>query len=593
MIRSRWLSAITAFCLLFGIPLMGTSCTPEDLAGSIEQFVSPTTQIIEVSDASDEPTESDTAVTLPGEDTVAPDCAHEFDEWVTAREPKCEEDGLRYRVCELCNGRQEETVDATGHTETDTPAIPSTCTMQGSEGGTHCAVCKAVLSEPTPTPVKEHSFHESGICTACGAMRDQLDGLGYLDLYNQTYGYEYLGTMENGAARQQFYRMMDEQIRAFHTDPSMDAVAEDEQYPPLICTLNFQELGLSKEDAQQIWKTYRDDNPLYYWLSNLVACTSKMLYLYADSDYAIGTERIETNGQLYQNITVYLSKLPANATDYQIALLIHDAMIDAIDYAYDQSGAPESEAWAHNILGVFDGRGAVCEGFARAYQLLLNFKGVDCLLVTGESLGQGHAWNVIELDGLWYGVDVTWDDGSEETDPYAYFCLSETEFYQSHTKDSHEAVGIEFLYEIPALAEYGIEWVELYQGNALVGRFTCIDLAFGAMTDPNWDYTIRLLDGKDDALLHDSKTFHVYGAFPSAGSLTVIGTHQIIREYWGSVEYTAVGVCLEQNVTLQCDVVLQSLFLKSERTVTVDRNGYTLTLGDYSALKDYVTVKRS
>ncbi len=591
MNKRRLLSAFAAFCVLLGIPFMGTSCTPEDLAGTIGQFVSSATQETVVHIMSDEPSESDTVVTLPGEDTLATDCTHQFGAWTLAVEPKCEENGLRYRLCGLCDGREEGEVDATGHTEADTPSIPSTCTIQGAEGGTHCSVCKEVLVSPTPTPVKEHTFHASGICTACGTLQDHVEGLDYLDLYNQSYGYEYLGTMENGEARQQFYRLMDEQVRVFHTDPSLDATAESEDYPPVICKLNFEELGLSKDDAQAVWKTYRDDNPLYYWLSNVVGCSGKWLYLMADADYAIGADRIETNGKLYQSISGYLSKLPANATEYEIALLMHDAMIDAIDYAYDNQGDPETEAWAHNILGVFDGRGAVCEGFARAYQLLLNFKGVDCLFVTGESRGQGHAWNVIQLDGEWYGVDVTWDDGSEETDPYAYFCLSETEFHESHVKDSHTDSNIAFLYEIPTLSEYSIQWVDLYLEDALVGRYICIDRAFEAMTDHGGNYTVQLLDGKNDPLLHDVDSFYIYGDLPAVGSLTLTGTHQIIQSGFLGERYTATSVYLERDLTLQCDVTLKSLFLMSKKQVTVSRNGYSIRKGnDYCAVKNHVSL---
>ncbi len=587
MNKRRLLSALVAFCVLLGIPAVGTSCTPEDLAGAIDGFVSPVTQETVVYVDSDEPSESDTADTLPGEDTLSPDCAHRFGAWGVAVEPKCEEKGLRYRLCELCDGREEEELDAAGHTETATPPIPSTCTIQGAEGGTHCSVCKEILVSPTPTPVKEHTFHTSGICTACGTLQDQVEGLDYLDLYNQSYGYEYLGTMENGDARQQFYRLMDERVRVFHTDPSMDATTENEDYPPVICKLNFEDLGLSKDDAQAVWKTYRDDNPLYYWISSMVGVSDKWLYMMADADYAIGTDRIETNGELYQNVSGYLSMLPIDATDYEVALLLHDAMIDAIDYAYDNQGNPETEAWAHNIIGVFDGRGAVCEGFARAYQLLLNFKGVDCLFVTGESRGQGHAWNVIRLDGEWYGVDVTWDDGSEETDPYAYFCLSEIEFRESHDTDSHEDEGTDFLYEIPTLSEYSIRWVDLYLEDALVGRYTCIDRAFEAMTEDGGNYTVQLLEGKDDPLLHDVDAFYIYGDFPTVGSLTVIGTHRMIS----GISYTATCVYLEGDVTLQCDVTLKSLFLMSKAQVTVSRNGYSIRQGnDYCAVKNYVSL---
>ena len=185
-------------------------------------------------------------------------------------------------------------------------------------GGTHCAVCYAVIQQPTAVPVIEHTF-QSGICISCGVMEDGADGLAYLDLYNQSYGYDYLGTMLNGDARQQFYGIMDEAVRLFHTDPSLNGKKELKDYDPVVTKINYAELGLTTEEAYAIWKTYRDDNPLYYWLSNMVVSDSRTLYLLLEPEYTDGIVRMETTALLYQNISEYLAQIPADATAYQIA----------------------------------------------------------------------------------------------------------------------------------------------------------------------------------------------------------------------------------------------------------------------------------
>ena len=585
----RLISLLAALGVLLGCAVMGTSCLPEYLVSPISQYGTTDTVITAtIEDSETEQTTVEPPETLPGNDTLAPDCTHRYGEWVVAKEPQCETDGMQYRLCADCNGRQEESIDATGHTEEAIADVPATCTLQGSEGGTRCSECGEIVEQPTPVPVISHSFGAGGICASCGALENGADGLAYLDLYNQSYGYDYLGTMEKGTARQQLYAEMNEAARTFHVDPSMDGKKELEEYHPVVCKINYATLGLTAEEALSVWKTFRDDAPLFYWVSNTVVRDNRNIYLLVDPDYSEGVTRMETNSQLYQNISEYLSLLPAGATDYQIALLIHDRMIESIDYALDGNGQPEDDAWAHTILGVFDERGAVCEGFARAYQLLLNFKGVECLLVTGESHNQGHAWNMIKLDGEWFGVDVTWDDNSEASDPYAYFCLSETEFYQSHTLDLPTDTGTGFLYGVPTLCEYSIEWVELYQGTTLLGRYICVDRAFEAITDKTGTYTLQLLDGKNDAMLHDTKRFSLYGDLPEVNSLTVIGTHTILQSTPIGQSYTATELCLTRNVTLHGKLTLKSLFLTSEKPVTVKENGYSLVKGNYSAIRDYV-----
>ena len=90
-------------------------------------------------------------------------------------------------------------------------------------------------------------------------------------------------------------------------------------------------------------------------------------------------------------------------------------------------------------------------------------------------------------------------------------------------------------------------------------------------------------------MLHDVDVFYIYGDLPAVGSLTVIGTHQIIQSGFFGQQYTATCVYLERDVTLRCDVTLESLFLMSKKPVTVSQNGYSLRKGnDYCAVKDYI-----
>ncbi len=56
----------------------------------------------------------------------------------------------------------------------------------------------------------------------------------------------------------------------------------------------------------------------------------------------------------------------------------------------------------------------VCDGYARAYKILMDKAGIPTDYVSGPNITNdklsGHAWNLVNLDGTWYHVDVTWDD---------------------------------------------------------------------------------------------------------------------------------------------------------------------------------------
>ena len=99
---------------------------------------------------------------------------------------------------------------------------------------------------------------------------------------------------------------------------------------------------------------------------------------------------------------------------------------------------------SHNIFGVFAHHRAQCEGIAKAVKVLLNAVDIKCIVVTGESVKNGkkvpHAWNMVNIDGQPYHLDVTWDIGaigsSFKRIPYDYFNLSDQLIIKEHKADT-------------------------------------------------------------------------------------------------------------------------------------------------------------
>lgn len=103
-----------------------------------------------------------------------------------------------------------------------------------------------------------------------------------------------------------------------------------------------------------------------------------------------------------------LSWLEEDMTDVHKALVLHDYL--ALNCAYDQENfaAGTLPDTAYQSYGAMVLGSAVCQGYALAYQDLLTRAGISCFTVGSE--GMNHAWNMVELDGEYYHVDVTWDD---------------------------------------------------------------------------------------------------------------------------------------------------------------------------------------
>ena len=99
----------------------------------------------------------------------------------------------------------------------------------------------------------------------------------------------------------------------------------------------------------------------------------------------------------------------AGMSDYDIAKALHDYLLLNCVYDYENYLRHTVPAESYTADGALLEGTAVCAGYARAYQLLMQEAGIPCEYVSGYANG-GHAWNVVEIDGAWYHVDTTWDD---------------------------------------------------------------------------------------------------------------------------------------------------------------------------------------
>lgn len=138
--------------------------------------------------------------------------------------------------------------------------------------------------------------------------------------------------------------------------------------------------------------------------------------------------QIQQQAELTQKVKEITAQIDENWTPLQKALYLHDyiathGQYDTISRVDDKNKIDERRRDAYGML--IDGIG-VCQGYTLAYRLLLKEVGIDSGTVTSDSMN--HVWNLIQIDGNWYHVDVTWDDPTEDRigqSQHVYFCLSE------------------------------------------------------------------------------------------------------------------------------------------------------------------------
>ncbi len=168
-------------------------------------------------------------------------------------------------------------------------------------------------------------------------------------------------------------------------------------------------------------------------------------------------------------------------TDEQKALLIHDRLALRCEYDYENYLNECIPDVSYTAFGCLVLGTSVCQGYAEAYQYLLEQVGIDSYLCSSDKLN--HVWNIVCIDGEIYHVDVTWDDPTWDIPGrvlHTNFLCSSKVF-----KDSHEARDYDNSPECEKYDEYF--WVDSEAAFLLLdGEIYYID---------SDDATLRTYDG--------------------------------------------------------------------------------------------------
>ena len=202
----------------------------------------------------------------------------------------------------------------------------------------------------------------------------------------------------------------------------------------------FKELFLSDNDFilyynERRWgnihvEPNRNSNGRYtYWLSGEGKGTKGI--------YAVWKPDVNSNELLRQHdeakkvIDTLIAAAPADA--YEKVKYFNDILSERI--TYDMSGYETGNSKHSPYNGLVEGT-CVCTGYAESFFNLCYYSGIscavsDCISVYSANGVPDHKVSMVNLDGRWKEVDVTWNDTDRGVN-YDYFMVDLDDTWQQH-----------------------------------------------------------------------------------------------------------------------------------------------------------------
>lgn len=199
---------------------------------------------------------------------------------------------------------------------------------------------------------------------------------------------------------------------------------------------NFTEsrrLEITESERKDVFVAVLYDNSELFWVDikyNFIDYGNSIEF---KPDYRVEREQAcKMSGILNNKIDEIVISAETLATDYEKELYFHDYVCEVTTYAEETFGEMGDTAYS----ALIDGK-AICEGYSRAIQMLLDKASIPNYLVVGdgetEDGTEAHMWNIVEIDGKKYHLDATWNDtGTEDAVGYLYFNVNDELISRDH-----------------------------------------------------------------------------------------------------------------------------------------------------------------
>ncbi len=216
-----------------------------------------------------------------------------------------------------------------------------------------------------------------------------------------------------------YYHMLNDSEKELYRQIYANAFAMQERFKPCV--------EVFSTNVGRVVEAVYMDNPVLFWVENSYGCKygSDGRVLEISLQYNEASKKPDQSRQKFDEKAEEILRVARTlASDYEKEKYVHDKLAAQISYSAE---APMNQS-AYSAL--VNGK-TVCAGYTRAFQYLMQQLGIPCFYCRGYS-GENHAWNIVEIYGDYYNVDLTWDDAKPGN--YDYFNKTDNDLQATHIR---------------------------------------------------------------------------------------------------------------------------------------------------------------
>ncbi len=198
---------------------------------------------------------------------------------------------------------------------------------------------------------------------------------------------------------------------------------------------------ISTKEFQEVYSAILLDHVEIFWLDSYLAPkkitnyntinTNKKIQLYYS--YSLD-EAKEVKSRIETKYNEIIEEAKKQENDFKKIKYVHDKLIEISQY-HDYTDE-EIDSY-QSIVSIFDSGNTVCAGYAYGFKFIMDQLGIKSITtrdIGNKDESKNHIWNMVELYGKWYNLDITWDNKikTEGSISYNYFLKKNDQFYTDH-----------------------------------------------------------------------------------------------------------------------------------------------------------------